>query len=66
MKITSQAYAFFDMCSVFALYERNKVVGALLAIYLIAELAVALWIYATPGAHRQCCLLQILLCKTLF
>lgn len=54
MKTTSQANAFLDVFSVFALYERNKVVGALLAIYLTAELAVALWIYATPGAHRQC------------
>lgn len=38
---------------VFALYQRHKVVGVFLVTYLTAELAVALWIYSTPGAHRM-------------
>lgn len=38
---------------VFALYQRHKVVGFFLVTYLTAELAVALWIYSTPGAHRM-------------
>ena len=45
---------------VYALYERNKVIAMILITYLLAELGVALWIYATPGAHRQSILLHSL------
>lgn len=40
-------------------------IGLLLAIYLTAELGVALWIYGTPGGHRQLETLSILLSLTL-
>jgi len=36
---------------VYALYQKNKIVGAILIIYLTAELGVALWVYGTPGSH---------------
>lgn len=38
--------------SVYALYDRNKVIAAILSIYLVAEFGVAMWIYITPGGHR--------------
>jgi hypothetical protein len=38
---------------VYALYKKNRVVGLLLALYLTAELSVALWIYCMPGSHRE-------------
>ncbi|KLO13191.1 hypothetical protein SCHPADRAFT_904374 [Schizopora paradoxa] len=37
---------------IFALYERNKYLLAALFAYLLAELAVALWIYLTPYVVR--------------
>lgn len=40
------------MSRVYALYGRNKHIALLLASYLSVELAVALWIYSTPGSHR--------------
>ncbi|KLO08372.1 hypothetical protein SCHPADRAFT_908678 [Schizopora paradoxa] len=36
---------------VYALYRRNAVLKYALPIYLAAQLAVALWIYLTPGMH---------------
>lgn len=38
--------------SVFALYQKSRIVGAILITYLTAELGVALWVYGTPGSHR--------------
>ena len=40
--------------SVYALYDRNKIIAAILTIYLVAEFGVAMWIYLTPGGHREC------------
>ena len=37
----------------YALYGKNKVVASVLATYLTAEFAVAIWLYATPGNHRE-------------
>jgi len=34
---------------VYALYRRNKYIAVFLVTYIIAELAVLLWIYLTPG-----------------
>lgn len=48
---------------VFALYQRHKVVGFFLITYLTAELAVALWIYSTPGAHRMLLLTSLVCLK---
>ena len=39
--------------SVYALYERSKIIGIFLATYLLAEFAVKLWITSTPGSHRE-------------
>ncbi|EJD08172.1 uncharacterized protein FOMMEDRAFT_16640 [Fomitiporia mediterranea MF3/22] len=36
---------------VYALYQKNRVVQIFLAIYLVSELGIALWIYLTPGHH---------------
>jgi hypothetical protein len=41
------------LCRVYALYERSKSVGFFLAMYLLAEFAVKLWISFTPGSHRE-------------
>lgn len=38
---------------VYALYQRNKMLGAFLITYLTAELGVALWIYLTPTVRRK-------------
>lgn len=38
---------------VYALYRRNTVLKYALPFYLVAQLAVALWIYLTPGMHRK-------------
>ena len=38
---------------VYALYKKNKIIGILLALYLTAEFSVAMWIYTTPGSHRE-------------
>ena len=47
------AQPIFPLYRVFALYQRSRVVGTLLVVYLLAEIAVALWIYCTPGSHRE-------------
>lgn len=39
--------------SVYALYDRKKSIAAILSIYLVAEFGVAMWIYLTPGGHRE-------------
>lgn len=39
--------------SVYALYEKKKVIGFLLALYVTAELGAALWVYSAPGGHRE-------------
>ncbi len=41
------------ICSVYALYGRNKALGLFLATYLLAELGVALWLYTTPSLHSM-------------
>lgn len=41
-------YRFF---SVYALYNKKRLVGLFLAVYLLAEFGVAMWIYCTPGSH---------------
>ncbi len=44
--------------SIFALYGRNKLLLATLSAYLLAELAVALWIYLTPSVVRRTLLIN--------
>jgi len=36
---------------VYALYGRNKFIGALLSTYIIVQNAVTIWIYAVPSIH---------------
>ena len=38
---------------VYALYQKNLPLGIFLALYLIAEFGVNLWVYGTPGEHRE-------------
>jgi len=36
---------------VYALYNRNKYIGGILATYIMAEIAVSLWVYTVPSIH---------------
>ncbi len=39
--------------SAYALYQRNRMLGAFLLTYIVGELGVGLWIYLTPAVRGK-------------